>query len=132
MGGPAALLSPPRARSVTSGVADPVGYAPAFLRRTASKMLRPMWGTIRTTHGFSDHFPRTTETRSGKMNWDRIEGNWKEFKGKAQTQWGKLTNDDLDVVEGNRMELAGRLQQRYGYAKDQAEREIDSWLKSVN
>ena len=66
------------------------------------------------------------------MNWDRIEGNWKEFKGKALTQWGKLTNDDLDVVEGKRVELAGRLQQRYGYAKDQAEKEIDTWLKSVN
>ena len=66
------------------------------------------------------------------MNWDRIEGNWKEFKGKAQTQWGKLTNDDLDVVEGKRVELSGRLQQRYGYAKEQAEKEIDTWLKSVN
>jgi uncharacterized protein YjbJ (UPF0337 family) len=64
------------------------------------------------------------------MNWDRVEGNWKEFKGKAQQQWGKLTNDDLDVIEGRRNELAGRLQQRYGYAKDQAEKEIDSWLKS--
>ena len=62
------------------------------------------------------------------MNWDRIEGNWKEFKGKAQQQWGKLTNDDLDVIEGKRKELAGRLQQRYGYAKDQAEKEIDTWL----
>ena len=42
------------------------------------------------------------------MNWDRVEGNWKEFKGKAQQQWGKLTNDDLDVIEGKRKELAGR------------------------
>jgi uncharacterized protein YjbJ (UPF0337 family) len=66
------------------------------------------------------------------MNWDRIEGNWKQFKGKAQQKWGKLTDDDLDVVEGKRTELAGRLQQRYGYAKDQAEREIDEWLKSVH
>jgi uncharacterized protein YjbJ (UPF0337 family) len=63
------------------------------------------------------------------MNWDRVEGNWKEFKGKVQKQWGKLTNDDMDVIEGNRMELAGRLQQRYGYAKEQAEQEIDNWLK---
>ena len=63
------------------------------------------------------------------MNWDRIEGNWKEFKGKVQQQWGKLTNDDLDVIEGKRVELSGRLQQRYGYAKDEAEREIDTWLE---
>jgi uncharacterized protein YjbJ (UPF0337 family) len=66
------------------------------------------------------------------MNWDRIQGNWKQFKGKAQQQWGELTDDDLDVVEGKREELAGRLQQRYGYARDQAEREIDSWLESVS
>jgi uncharacterized protein YjbJ (UPF0337 family) len=65
------------------------------------------------------------------MNWDRIEGNWKEFKGKVQKKWGKLTDDDLNVVQGKRAELAGRLQQRYGFAKDQAEKEIDSWLKDA-
>ena len=62
------------------------------------------------------------------MNWDRIEGSWKQFQGNAQAQWGKLTNDDLDVVEGNRTKLAGRLQERYGIEKDEAEKEIDSWL----
>ena len=66
------------------------------------------------------------------MNWDRVEGNWKEFKGKAQQKWGKLTNDDLDVIEGKRTELSGRLQPRYGVARDEAERQIDTWLKSVN
>jgi uncharacterized protein YjbJ (UPF0337 family) len=66
------------------------------------------------------------------MNWDRVEGNWTEFKGKVQQQWGKLTDDDLDVVEGKRKELSGRLQQRYGYAKDQAEKEIDTWLKDAS
>jgi uncharacterized protein YjbJ (UPF0337 family) len=69
---------------------------------------------------------------SETMNWDRVEGNWKEFKGKAQQKWGKLTNDDLDVIEGKRTELAGRLQQHYGVAQDEAERQIDTWLKSVN
>lgn len=64
------------------------------------------------------------------MNWDRVEGNWKAFKGKVQQKWGKLTDDDLDVIEGKRTELTGRLQQRYGVAKDEAERQIDSWLKS--
>jgi uncharacterized protein YjbJ (UPF0337 family) len=62
------------------------------------------------------------------MNWDRIEGNWKEFKGKAKAQWGKLTDDDLNVINGSRDQLEGRLQKHYGYAKDQAKREIDSWL----
>jgi uncharacterized protein YjbJ (UPF0337 family) len=65
------------------------------------------------------------------MNWDRIEGNWKQFKGKVQQQWGKLTDDDLDVVNGKRTELAGRIQERYGIGKDQADREIDSWLSNA-
>ena len=54
------------------------------------------------------------------MNWDRIEGNWKEFKGKAKTQWGKLTDDELSVINGSRDQLEGRLQKHYGCAKDQA------------
>ena len=62
------------------------------------------------------------------MNWDRIEGNWKEMKGRIKQQWGELTDDDFTVMSGKREELAGRLQQRYGYAKDRAEREIDDWL----
>jgi uncharacterized protein YjbJ (UPF0337 family) len=66
------------------------------------------------------------------MNWDRVEGNWKQFKGQVQQKWGKLTNDDLDVIEGKRKELTGRIQQRYGLALDEAEREIDTWLKSTH
>ncbi len=64
------------------------------------------------------------------MNWDRVEGNWKDFKGKVQQKWGQLTDDDLDVIEGNRQELAGRLQQRYGLAEAEAEREIEAWLRA--
>ena len=48
------------------------------------------------------------------MNWDLVEGNWKTLKGQGQQNWGKLTNDDLDVIEGKRVELSGRLQNRYG------------------
>lgn len=66
------------------------------------------------------------------MNRDIIEGNWTELKGKIQKQWGKLTNDDLDVIEGKRKELVGRVQQRYGYATDQAEKEVDSFLKDMH
>jgi len=66
------------------------------------------------------------------MNWDRIEGNWKEFKGKVQQKWGKLTDDDMNVIEGKRSELTGRLQQRYGLARDEAERQIDSWLNNTH
>ncbi len=65
------------------------------------------------------------------MNWDRIEGNWKEFKGKVKQQWGDLTDDDLTVIEGNRDQLEGRLQERYGYAKDKARQEVNSWLDAA-
>ena len=62
------------------------------------------------------------------MNWDQIQGNWKEFKGKAQAQWGKLTDDELDRVDGRRTELIGLLQQKYGQTREAAECEIDAWL----
>ena len=61
------------------------------------------------------------------MDWNRVEGNWKEMKGKIKERWGKLTDDDLDVIAGKQDQLEGRLQQRYGYAKDQAKKEIDDW-----
>jgi uncharacterized protein YjbJ (UPF0337 family) len=56
------------------------------------------------------------------VNWDMIEGNWKQFKGQARQQWGKLTDDELDQVEGRREELVGRIQEKYGIARDDAER----------
>jgi uncharacterized protein YjbJ (UPF0337 family) len=65
------------------------------------------------------------------MNWDRIEGNWKQFTGTVKQQWGKLTDDDLQVVEGRRTELVGKIQERYGIAKDEAERQVDSWIRNM-
>ncbi len=62
------------------------------------------------------------------MDWNRVEGNWKKFKGKVKEQWGKLTDDDLNTIDGRREQLEGKLQQRYGYAKDQARRDIDDWI----
>ena len=62
------------------------------------------------------------------MNWDRIEGNWKQFKGKAREQWGDLTDDDLDKVGGRREQLEGLIQERYGKSKDEASRDVDDWL----
>ena len=61
------------------------------------------------------------------MDWNRAEGNWKQVKGKEKEQWGKLTDDDLDVINGKQDQLEGRLQQRYGYAKDQATKEVNDW-----
>ncbi|MBA4265194.1 MAG: general stress protein CsbD [Comamonadaceae bacterium] len=71
------------------------------------------------------------------MNWDTIQGNWKQLTGQAKQQWGKLTDDDLQVVAGHRDQLSGKIQERYGIAKDEAEKQIkdweskssDSWLK---
>lgn len=58
------------------------------------------------------------------MNWDIAAGNWKQFKGKVKTQWGKLTDDQLDVIAGKRVELAGKIQEAYGISKDEAEKQI--------
>lgn len=63
------------------------------------------------------------------MNNDRIEGNWKEFKGKIQEQWGKLTDDDLDVFEGRREQLLGRIQARHGVTKEVAHEQVTEWEK---
>ena len=58
------------------------------------------------------------------MNWDRIEGNWKQFKGSALQQWGKLTDDQLDVVAGKRDLLLGRIQEAYGITQDETEKQL--------
>lgn len=62
------------------------------------------------------------------MNWDQIEGKWKQMKGSVKEKWGKLTDDDLDSIAGKRDKLVGKLQERYGYARDQAEKESDAWI----
>ena len=61
------------------------------------------------------------------MNWDRVEGNWKQFKGKVREKWGKLTDDDCDVIAGKRENLIGKIQERYGIARDEAEKELKEW-----
>lgn len=61
------------------------------------------------------------------MNWDQIEGNWKQFKGQAQAKWGELTDDEIQRAEGRREELVGKIQERYGIAREEAEREVDEW-----
>lgn len=65
------------------------------------------------------------------MDWNRVEGNWKQFKGSAKEKWGKLTDDDLDVVNGKREQLEGKIQERYGYGKDQVKKELDDWSKTL-
>lgn len=65
------------------------------------------------------------------MNWDQVEGNWKQFKGKAQQTWGDLTNDDLDRIAGNREQLEGRIQEKYGKTKEEAKREVERWIENA-
>jgi uncharacterized protein YjbJ (UPF0337 family) len=64
------------------------------------------------------------------MDWNRIEGNWKEAKGKIKQKWGQLTDDDLTQVNGQRDQLEGKIQQRYGLAKDMVRKDLDDWLRS--
>jgi uncharacterized protein YjbJ (UPF0337 family) len=61
------------------------------------------------------------------MNRDIAAGNWKELKGKVKEQWGKLTDDDLMRIEGKRDQLLGKIQERYGLARDEAERQLSNW-----
>ncbi len=61
------------------------------------------------------------------MNWDRIEGNWKQIKGDIKKQWGKLTDDQLDVIAGRRDHLAGKIQETYGITKEETEKQVSAW-----
>jgi uncharacterized protein YjbJ (UPF0337 family) len=65
------------------------------------------------------------------MNWDRVQGNWKQVTGKVKEQWGKLTEDDITVINGKQDQLVGRIQERYGIAKDEAQRQVDSWINRM-
>lgn len=65
------------------------------------------------------------------MNWDQIQGGWKEFKGKAQAKWGDLTDDEYHQVAGNREEFEGMLQRKYGNSKEAVRREVDDWLSGL-
>lgn len=63
------------------------------------------------------------------MNEDILKGKWKQLKGEAQKQWGKLTDDEIDQVEGDSTKLAGLIQEKYGKTREQAEEEVSEWRK---
>ena len=65
------------------------------------------------------------------MNWDQTEGKWKQLKGSLKEHWGKLTDDDLTVINGNRDKFVGKVQERYGLAKEEAQKRADEWVKSL-
>ena len=66
------------------------------------------------------------------MDWNRVEGNWKQAKGKVKEQWGKLTDDDLTFIAGKRDQLEGKIQERYGIQRDIARKQIDEWAQRQN
>jgi uncharacterized protein YjbJ (UPF0337 family) len=65
------------------------------------------------------------------MNWDQIEGKWKQFKGNVKEKWGKLTDDEIDQLAGKRDQLVGKIQERYGITKDAAQAEVDRWSRDI-
>lgn len=66
------------------------------------------------------------------MNWDQIEGNWKNLKGKVREKWGDLTDSDFEQIGGKKDQLVGKLQEKYGYAKDKIDREIDDFANDCD
>jgi uncharacterized protein YjbJ (UPF0337 family) len=64
------------------------------------------------------------------MDWNRVEGNWKQAKGTVEEKWGNLTDDDLTAIAGRRDQLEGKIQERYGLAKDMVRKDVDDWLKT--
>lgn len=66
------------------------------------------------------------------MNWDQFEGKWKQVKGSAREKWGKLTEDDIDRISGQKEQLVGLVQERYGIAREAAEKQADEWWRTVD
>lgn len=64
------------------------------------------------------------------MNSDQVEGKWKQMKGSLKTRWGKLTDDDLTAIEGQKDQLVGRIQERYGIAREEAQKQVDEWNRA--
>ena len=66
------------------------------------------------------------------MNWNKVEGNWNQFKGKVKEKWGELTDDELDQIAGKRDILVGKIQEKYGIAEDEAEKRIKEFEKEFS
>jgi len=64
------------------------------------------------------------------MNSDQMKGKWKQLKGSVRERWGKLTDDDIDIINGQNEQLVGKIQEKYGIAKDEAQRQVDDWMRA--
>jgi uncharacterized protein YjbJ (UPF0337 family) len=78
-------------------------------------------------NSFDAFYSRNLIEKDNAMNWDILEGKWKQFTGSAKENWGKLTDDDLDQAAGKRDQLVGKIQEKYGIARDEAEKQVDEW-----
>lgn len=65
------------------------------------------------------------------MNWENVAAEWNDFKGRVKSKWGKLTDDDLMLIAGKKDQLLARIQNRYGFKKDEAEKQVDSFINSI-
>jgi uncharacterized protein YjbJ (UPF0337 family) len=74
---------------------------------------------------------RSPQNGEEDMNWDQLEGKWKQFKGSARAHWGQLTDDDWQTITGKKEQLVGRIQERYGIAKEEAEKQVDRWSDAL-
>ena len=66
------------------------------------------------------------------MNWDQVEGKWKQLKGSMRQKWGQLTDSDFEQIAGSRDKFIGRLQERYGYTREKAEKELDDYMRTAD
>jgi uncharacterized protein YjbJ (UPF0337 family) len=80
-------------------------------------------------HFCCDRLVSASSAQEETMNDDTMKGQWTQFKGRVREKWGKLTDDDLDQIQGKSEQLIGRLQERYGWAREDAQREVDTWMK---
>jgi uncharacterized protein YjbJ (UPF0337 family) len=88
------------------------------------------WATTGTFRSGRSFFGKNVLITEIKMDWNRVEGNWKQVKGKVKEKWGNLTDDDLTAVNGKRDQLEGKIQERYGLAKDQVRKDVDDWYNT--
>jgi len=94
-------------------------------RKTLIRLARRPGTPVANAVAMHGHPARRHRSKEFAMNWDRIEGNWTQLKGKVKEQWGRLTDDDLDVVAGRKDQLVGRIQEQYGISREEAEKQVD-------
>jgi uncharacterized protein YjbJ (UPF0337 family) len=116
-----------------------IGYAASCVSRRLWSLLLTYVATRAYASPVSDCFWNRKDepvvlhwTKETAMDWNRVEGNWKQMKGAVKQQWGKLTDDDLTQINGSQEKLEGIIQERYGIAKDETRKQLDSWYQNQN